>query len=97
MLTRKKPETLASILNIKGLGEEFDIAVVYNNHSTKDVEDWVTANPDKPLPLFLLKHWDSEYPLTEEGIKEAEADRPGLVLAIAQGFYQARVVAIKGN
>jgi hypothetical protein len=40
--------------------------------------------------LKCVESWDSEYPLTREGIEEMHDDRPGLVYAITEGFYEAR-------
>jgi hypothetical protein len=40
--------------------------------------------------LKIVSSWDSEYPLTREGVEEMHDDRPGLVNAIVEGFNLAR-------
>lgn len=97
MLTRKKPETLATEITIKGQLEEQTFNVVFHNRSQAEIEAFLDANPGKPLMLYTVKHWDSEYELTEDGVKEAEGDRPGIQIAMVDAFYKARLVALKGN
>ena len=100
MLTRKTPKTLATKLTITGQGAEpvsFDL--VYRNHNSKAVMEHSAAHPGDPTStiLFIVESWESEYPLTKEGVEEAEADRPGLILAVLQGFYEARGVQLAKN
>lgn len=97
MLTRKKPETLAAFLKFKAQGVEIELPLVFHNRSQTDVEKWLEENPGKPVTLYIVKSWESDYELNEAGVAEAEADWPNLNLSILMGFYQARQVALKGN
>lgn len=109
MLTRKTPDTLATELKIVGQGETATFDVVYHNRKQDDVtavmekaraED--AAKDDAQYPtrkalLYVLKSMDSEYPMTDEGIREMESDRPGMIAAMFYGFHQARGVALTKN
>jgi hypothetical protein len=97
MLTRKKPETLAAEITLTGQLEELKFNVIFHNRSQAEVEEFIEKNPGDTVALYILKWWDSEYELTKEGLREAEGDRPGILMAMVNAFYQARLVALKGN
>ena len=98
MLTRKTPDTLAAELTITGqLQPPIKFAITYFNRKQSEVEEMVKSDPNPEVGvastiLFVVKEWDSEYPLSAEGIAEMEDDRPGITIAIIQGFHDARRV-----
>lgn len=93
-LTRKRAETLPAKLTLKGQGETHVFDVVYHNRKLSELQAKLESdhNPISTI-LYVLKEWDSEYPLTLEGVTEAEDELPGLSLAIMAGFHEARTVA----
>lgn len=99
MLTRKKPETINTDLQITGQGETFTLAISFYNRSSKEFADYESTadNSIVKYNLYLVESWESEYPLTEAGLQEAESDRPGLMLAIFNGYLKARAVQLTGN
>lgn len=94
MLKRKLAETIATTLSVKGQGETIKFNVTYFNKPQTEVEAHLNANPDEPAEtlLYILKDWESEYPLTLEGIRELEDARPGMVIAMIYGYHEARRV-----
>lgn len=99
MLTRKKQLTIADIVKITGQGETIEFPVVFNNVSQQQLEEVTNKADMKPYEptLLIVNSWDAEYPLTPEGVLEAEGDRPGLLVAILQQFYSCRQVFLQGN
>lgn len=99
MLKRQLPATIAAALTIKGQGESFTLDLVYHNRPTDEYNAKIEEHklPLGELILWLVESWDSEYPLTMEGLNEADTDRPGLLLAILYGFPRSRQVALEKN
>ena len=107
MLKRKTPETLATEITIEGQGEAVKFGVVYNNRPQKEVNDLLTkrleetngdyAAANRSVLLFMVSSMEAEYELTEEGIAEMEADRPGIIEALFYGFHRARKVELGKN
>jgi hypothetical protein len=109
MLTRKTPETISTSITVKGQGETMTMDVVYYNRKLEDIQavlktaqahsrnevDYEFAN--RETLLFLIKSWDSEYPLTNEGIKEMEADWPGMIVGLGVKFHESRQVEVVKN
>lgn len=109
MLARKTPTALATNLTIKGQGvtEQFD--VTFNYRTEKEIQDnfAAAAQHDKAKDdlqyvnrqgvLYITKEWDAEYPLTDEGLTEAERDRPGLIEAMFYGYHRAWRVELAKN
>lgn len=107
MLKRKTPETLATEITIEGQGEAVKFNVTYNNRKQSDVNDLLQkrleeTNGDysaanRSVLLFMVQSMDTEYDLTEEGVAEMEADRPGIIEALFYGFHRARKVELGKN
>jgi hypothetical protein len=109
MLTRKTPDTLATAITLKGQGEEITFNVTYFNRTQDAIKECLEkyqatpeAQDDPTYPnlqavLFITKTLDSEYPLTLEGLREMERDRPGMVEVLFYGFHQARRVELVKN
>lgn len=107
MLKRKTPDTLAAEITIEGQGESVKFGVVYNNRPQKEVNDLLNkrleetngdyAAANRSVLLFMISSMEAEYDLTEEGIAEMEADRPGIIEALFYGFHRARKVELGKN
>lgn len=101
MLRRVVNETIPATLAVKGQGESWQFDLTYHNRKQSQVEALMAeagkAEKVVDLVLFLVKEWDADYPLTAEGVKDMEDDRPGMILAIIQGFHDARQVARAKN
>lgn len=99
MLTRKKRETIPYIVKMEGQGDTIEFPVVFKNISQAELEAITTKEDMHPAdpPLAYLHSWESEYPLTREGLMELEGDRPGALVVLIQHFYAARQMHFKGN
>jgi len=109
MLTRKTPTALATALTIKGQGTEETFNVTYKVRSQEEIDkafaDAALQPEAKDDPgyanrqsvLFIVESMEAEYPLTDEGIKELEADRPGMIEVLFYGYHKARRVELVKN
>jgi hypothetical protein len=98
MLTKKTPEELASTLTVKGQGQSVTFDLTYFFRTQKEMREQAEANKSiADLVLFVVKSWDTEYDLTAEGIEEMEDARPGIALAVLEGFHAARRVEREKN
>lgn len=100
LLKAKRREELPSTLTIKSQGDTLKVNVTYHNRKTSELEAMFKQEnrPIGEVILFIVKDWDIEdYPLTAEGLTELEDDRPGLIMAIIQGWHQARAAAKEKN
>lgn len=93
MLTRKRPDVIPATLTVTGQGETVKFNLTYNNKRVDEVETLIKdAEKLEDVVLALVNEWETEYPLTREGVEEMEADRPGIIVAIMVGFHDARRV-----
>jgi len=109
MLKRKTPDTLATILTINGQGEQIKMAITYFNRTQDEIQNCLDTNnateqaksdmqyANRQAVLFVVKEMASEYELTDDGLKEMEADRPGMIEALFYGFHKARRVELVKN
>lgn len=98
-LKKARRATLPATLTLTGQGETVKFDITYNNCKQSEL-DAVMTDPEKDIAdavLFVVKDWDTEYELTKEGLAEMEDDRPGTVMAVIQGFHDARRVAKAKN
>lgn len=102
MLKKKTPKTIDARLKLTSQGETFTLGCVYRNLKQPEydalVESATSKYPDSKehqnaaVVAGLLDSWESEYDLSVEGLVEAEADRPMLIMALLSGFFTARQV-----
>lgn len=98
MLTRNRKETILTALTLIGQGESVTFNITYFNRKQSEVEAKLNDAGDVPdTILYMVQSWDSEYPLTPEGIMELEGDRPGTIMAVIEGFFAARKVQREKN
>lgn len=86
------PETLAVTLTVVGQQSTDKIDIVYHNRKSSELqEQW-----EKPgmtlggIIPFIVKEWSTDFPLTEEGMKDMEDEYPGMLDAIMAGYGVAR-------
>lgn len=94
MLTRAKQEALLPIaLTVKGQGDTIQFNVTYFNRKQSDVAAKVDDEHGIiDALLFVIKDMESEYELSKDGLAELEDERPGMLIALIEGFHQARQV-----
>lgn len=107
MLTRSRPANIKTDLTIKGQnGDNVTFGVTYRNLTGKEFDEAVNIDgKDKERQTYdfanavlaIVESWDAEYELTREGVTEAESDRAGILIAVIQGFHNARRVELVGN
>ena len=108
MLNRKTPETLATNVTIKAPGDEFKVPVVFYNRSQADREAFLKSmleteegkkdmeHVNREMFLYVVKEFDGKQP-TYDGVKEAEANFPGLILGVFTVFHELRTVSVTKN
>lgn len=102
MLTKKKNLLIPSTLAIVGQGETINFDLTYRNVTQEEINAAMNEGSDPgdgvaKTVLLMVESWDSEYELTREGVEEMEKDRPGMIVAIIQGWHQSRQVAKAKN
>ena len=107
MLTRKTPETLATEVTVKGQGETVTFEVTFYNRKLREIKafvDQLSPAPDDDLEfnnretlLYMVKSWNTEYPLNNEGVREMEDSRPGMIINLFNFYHQARAVELVKN
>lgn len=97
MLKRRTNPTIPCKLHIKGQGEDFTFDITFHNRKQSEVVERLKSAQEDPASggvrdviLYLVESWDSEFPLTAAGVEEMEDERPGLIMAIIEGFHEAR-------
>jgi len=97
------PKTIPFKLDIVGGGETNTLSLTFHARKPSELDDRIeelkeSKDPFLPMMvLFVVKEWDTDYPLSLEGVLEMEDERPGMCDAILQGFHKARRVALEGN
>jgi hypothetical protein len=98
MLTKKTPEELASTLTVKGQGQSVTFDITFYFRTQKEMREQADAGKSiADLVVFVVKSWDTEYDLTTDGVEEMEDARPGIALAILEGFHASRRVEREKN
>ena len=86
------PALLPTTLTITGQGSSDKFNVTYHNRRTSDVEDRL-SQPGAVLAdvvPYIVESWDTDFPLTQEGVLAAEDEYPGFVEIILEGYRRAR-------
>jgi hypothetical protein len=102
------PKTLEVTLTITGQGFTDKLKVVYHNRKRSEVEqrrnELTTANPNASvndviaaLTPYIVQSWDTDFELTEEGVKAFDDEHEGVIVAIWEGFWNARRKQLEGN
>lgn len=98
-LTRVRKDSFNVTLTLTGQGETVKINVTYFNRRKSELDAKLaeTGNDGHQTLLYMIKEWDSEYPLTLEGIAELEDDRPGVIYGLIEGFHESRRMTKEKN
>lgn len=93
------PETLKVTLTISGQGSTDKLNVVYHNRKRTEYEAFM-AQPDITFGAvipYIIKEWDTDFPITQEGINEFEDEYPGIIQILMAGFGKARQKELEKN
>lgn len=92
------PKTLAVTLTITGQGSTDKLELVYHNRKSSEVRARTEAGDTLAgLVPFVVESWDTDFPLTEEGVSDFEDEYPGVLSAVLEGFWKARRKEAEGN
>lgn len=85
------PKTIPTTLTIIGQGSTDKLNVTFHNRKQSEIQEKL----DSGLTLgglvpFLVESWDTDFELTEEGVREFEDEYPGIVDILLTGFHRAR-------
>lgn len=90
--------TFPMTLSVVAQGDSHTLNIVCHNRKSSELEAKFNDNATMAeLVQFLVESWDLGYDLTEEGLMELEDSWPGALLAVVQGFNDARMVAKAKN
>lgn len=97
------PKSFPAVLEITSAGESFKFPLRYHNRkaSELDAKESEVRESNQPylaaMAFFLVESWETDYPLSIDGMAELEDERPGMSSAIISGFHQTRLAKLAGN
>jgi hypothetical protein len=92
------PKTLPTTLTIIGQTSSDKLNITYHNRKTSEVDaQLATGITLAALVPFLVESWDTDFPLTEEGVMAYEDEYPGIVGILIEGFHRARRKHLEKN
>ena len=101
MITLETPDTFSQQLKIRTLGQIFFVNVTFNNIEPDALDAEVAERgkgfTDAELILKLVKEWEVEVELTTEGLAQLHKKRPGVIRAVIDGYFLARMATIEKN
>ena len=86
------PKTLPWTLTLVGQGSSDKLNLVYHNRKTSEFQATLKT-PGLTLGgvvPYLVESWDTDFPLTEEGVADFDDEYPGTVKAVIDGYHEAR-------
>jgi hypothetical protein len=93
-MTLKKgqsPAELPYVLTITGQGSTDKLSLVYHNRKPSEVKARLEEKGSVAAYVpWIVKEWDTDFALTEEGVTEFEDEYPGIVRAVLDGWHLAR-------
>lgn len=94
----KAPAELPATLTIVGQGSSDQLKITYFNRRQSDVQKKIDAGVTLGgLIPYLVKEWDTDFELTEEGVIAFEDEYPGIVEIVFTGFHNARRKVLEKN
>lgn len=86
------PKTLQVSLTIVGQGTSDKLQLTYHNRKSSEVDAFLEKEGTLVADVipYIVESWDTDFPLTQEGVLEAEDEYPGFVNAVLEGFRKAR-------
>lgn len=106
MFKVKTNPTFAATLTIVGQSIEQKLNVIFRHRGKAQRDELLdkVRSDDQPFDqnlrevvLDIVESWDADVELDAEGLATLDSYQPGAVLAIWQGYFQAIMVARKGN
>jgi hypothetical protein len=92
------PALLEATLTITGQGSTDQLKITFHNRRGTEVEAKLKEGGALASVLpFIVKEWDTDFPLTEEGIREMEDEYPGMVEIMFSAFWRARRKELEKN
>ncbi len=92
------PKTLPVTLTITGQGSTDKLNLVYHNRKSSEVRERIKDDVSlASIVPFVVESWDTDFPLTEEGVTGFEDEYPGIITAVLDGFWKARRKEVEGN
>lgn len=92
------PKTLPTTLTITGQGSTDKLNVTYHNRKQSEIDAQFNSGITLGgLIPFLVESWDTDFALTEEGVKEFEDEYPGIVDILLSGYGKARLKEAEKN
>lgn len=84
------PKTIPATLTIIGQGSTDKLNVTYHNRKQSEITALLEGGASLgALIPFLVESWDTDFELTEEGVREFEDEYPGIVDILLTGFHRA--------
>lgn len=104
MLTNKnRAAAIPTTLTVNGQGVSITFNLTYFNRTQEEYAELLKSQIEKKTfgtneavaeqLQFMVKDWESDYPLSMDGFKQAESDFPGVLQAVIEGFQDARAMA----
>lgn len=104
MLKMVAPDTVIPMVNLEftSLGEQVSVGVSYFAREQEEFDEKVRDMVESKITItdlvtWLVKEWEMEYPLTEEGLQKLESQRPGTLPIITGGWRKAMQSALAKN
>lgn len=92
------PTLLETTLTITGQGSTDQLKLTFFNRRSSDVEAKIKEGATlASLVPYLVKEWDTDFALTEEGIRDMEDEYPGMVEVLFAAFWKARRKEVEKN
>lgn len=92
------PKLLPTNLTITGQGSSDKLEITYHNRKQSEIRERTESGATMAgLVAYIVSSWDTDFALTEEGVKDLEDEYPGMVEAIFAGFHEARRKALEKN
>jgi hypothetical protein len=92
------PKSLPATLTITGQGSTDKLDVTYHNRKQSEIRERLESGVTMAsLIAFLVESWNTDFDLTEEGVREFEDEYPGIVEILFAGFHQTRRKELEKN
>lgn len=91
------PKRLRASVELKTAAERLHFNVVYVNMKTSEKDKLAEVMTLAEILVQLIAEWDADYPLSVDGFRELEDERPGCLAGLYEGWHRARLAEREGN
>lgn len=91
------PTRIRAQVDLKTAAERLSFHVLFVNMKSSEYEKLAEVMPVPELLVQLVAEWDADYPLSADGFRELEDERPGCCIGLLQAWHKARVAERAGN